>query len=104
MPHSRPCRISIGGGRRESGKPFIEVSLNGWYGRTEQRLHIASGTALWHYYPGTCVPIRWVLVRDPSGEKEPQAFLCTDLDPSLFLENGTGSVPSARRFSISRKS
>ena len=26
------------------------------------------------------VPIRWVLVRDPSGEKEPQAFLCTDLD------------------------
>jgi len=21
-----------------------------------------------------------VLVRDPSGEKEPQAFLCTDLD------------------------
>ena len=26
------------------------------------------------------VPIRWVLVRDPEGEKEPQAFLCTDLD------------------------
>src|SRR6187397_1843041 len=55
------------------------VSLNGWYGRTEQRLHIASGTALWHN-PGTRVPIRWVLVRDPSGEKEPHAFLCTDLD------------------------
>ena len=62
------------------------VSLNGWYGRTEQRLHIASGTALWHH-PGTCVPIRWVLVRDPSGEKEPQAFLCTDLeaDPVTVL-------------------
>ena len=26
------------------------------------------------------VAIRWVLVRDPSGEKEPQAFLCTDLE------------------------
>jgi hypothetical protein len=25
-------------------------------------------------------PIRWVLVRDPSGEREPQAFLSTDLD------------------------
>jgi hypothetical protein len=25
-------------------------------------------------------PIRWVLVRDPSGEREAQAFLCTDLD------------------------
>ena len=31
--------------------------------------------------------IRWVLVRDPSGEKEPQAFLCTDLeaDPADIL-------------------
>ena len=33
------------------------------------------------------VAIRWVLVRDPSGEKEPQAFLCTDLkaDPADIL-------------------
>lgn len=33
------------------------------------------------------VAIRWVLVRDPSGEKEPQAFLCTDLtaDPVDIL-------------------
>src|SRR3954451_11557132 len=77
------------------------VRVDGWYGHAERRLHIASGTALWHH-PGMQVPIRWVLVRDPEGEKEPQAFLCTDLDPSLFLENGTGSVPSARRFSISR--
>jgi hypothetical protein len=42
-----------------------------------RRLHIASGTALWHH-PGMQVAIRWVLVRDPTGEKEPQAFLCTD--------------------------
>ena len=26
------------------------------------------------------MPIRWLLVRDPSGELAPQAFLCTDLD------------------------
>ena len=26
------------------------------------------------------VPIRWLLVRDPLGELQPQAFLCTDLD------------------------
>src|SRR4051812_33205640 len=55
------------------------VSIEGWYGRSERRLDIASGTALWHH-PGMQVPIRWVLVRDPEGEKEPQAFLCTDLD------------------------
>ena len=53
------------------------VSLEGWYGRRTRRLDIASGTALWHH-PGRRVAIRWVLVRDPSGEKEPQAFLCTD--------------------------
>jgi hypothetical protein len=53
------------------------VSIEGWYGRRTRRLDIASGTALWHH-PGRRVAIRWVLVRDPSGAKEPQAFLCTD--------------------------
>ncbi len=33
------------------------------------------------------MPIRWVLVRDPSGEHEPTAFLSTDLDlaPATIL-------------------
>jgi hypothetical protein len=55
------------------------IRVEGWYGRSERRLDIVSGTALWHH-PGMQVPIGWVLVRDPEGEKEPQAFLCTDLD------------------------
>src|SRR5919107_600136 len=86
MPGTRG-RPRVKGARQPSLKERLanpttrwhRVSLNGWYGRTEQRLHIASGTALWHH-PGTRVPIRWVLGRDPSGEKEPQAFLCTNLD------------------------
>jgi hypothetical protein len=53
------------------------VSIEGWYGRRTRQLDIASGTALWHH-PGRRAAIRWVLVRDPGGEKEPQAFLCTD--------------------------
>ena len=66
--------------------PWRRVSIDGWYGRSTRRLDIASGTALWHH-PGRRVAIRWVLVRDPSGEKEPQAFLCTDLqaDPADIL-------------------
>jgi hypothetical protein len=62
------------------------VRLDHWHGRSERRLDIATGTALWHH-PGMRVPIRWVLVRDPTGEKEPQAFLCTDLqaDPVDIL-------------------
>lgn len=45
--------------------------------RGDRWLDIASGTALWHH-PGKHVAIRWLLVRDPSGEKEPQAFLSTN--------------------------
>ena len=64
---------------RSRRTPWRRVSLDGWYGQRTRRLDIATGTALWHH-PGRRVVIRWVLVRDPSGEKEPQAFLCTDLD------------------------
>jgi hypothetical protein len=53
--------------------------VSGWYGRGEQLVDIVSGTALWNN-PGRRVPIRYVLVRDPTGELEPQAFLCTDLE------------------------
>jgi hypothetical protein len=53
------------------------VVVDGWYGRRRRRLDIATGTALWSYRSAR-VAIRWVLVRDPSGEKEPQALLCTD--------------------------
>src|SRR5262245_44057518 len=54
------------------------VSL--WYGRTNRIVEIASGTALWYRGGVPPVPIRWLLVRDPKGELEPQAFLATDLD------------------------
>ena len=49
-----------------------------WYGRTNRLVEIASGTALWYRAGVTPVPIRWLLVRDPKGELEPQAF-ATDL-------------------------
>jgi DDE superfamily endonuclease len=56
------------------------VTVTGWDGRTERRLDIASGTAVWSHPGLPPVPIRWVLVRDAAGEFEPQALLCTDLD------------------------
>ena len=54
------------------------VSL--WYGRTNRLVEITSGTALWYRGGVPPVPIRWLLVRDPKGELEPQAFLATDLN------------------------
>jgi hypothetical protein len=51
-----------------------------WYGRTHRLVEIASATAVWYHSGKPPVPIRWLLVRDPTGELEPQAFLATDLD------------------------
>jgi hypothetical protein len=64
---------------RDRHTSWRRVSLEGWYGHGTRRLDVATGTALWRH-PGRRVAIRWVLVRDPSGEREPQAFLCTDLN------------------------
>ena len=66
--------------------PWRRVTIAGWYGGGERRLDVASGTAVWHH-PGMRVPIRWLLVRDAEGEREPQAFLCTDpaVDPVTIL-------------------
>jgi hypothetical protein len=50
-----------------------------WYGRTDRRVETATGTAVWYHAGLPPVPIRWLLVRDPDGELEPQAFLATDL-------------------------
>src|SRR6266853_1372627 len=54
--------------------------LSLWYGRTNRLVEIASGTAIWYRGGTPPVPIRWLLVRDPKGELEPQAFLATDLN------------------------
>ena len=51
-----------------------------WYGRTNRSVEVASSTAVWYRSGLPPLPIRWLLVRDPSGELQPQAFLCTDLD------------------------
>lgn len=50
-----------------------------WYGDREVELDIATGLAVW-YSPGRpAVRIRWVLVRDPHGKRDPRAFFSTDL-------------------------
>jgi hypothetical protein len=51
-----------------------------WYGQINRIVEITSGTAIWYHGGMPPVPIRWVLVRDPKAELEPQAFLATDLN------------------------
>ena len=58
------------------------ITASEWYGDDRCELDLASGTGLW-YRPGSqIVPLRWVLVRDPSGARPIQAFFSTDTDLS----------------------
>jgi hypothetical protein len=58
------------------------LTIPRWYGESERRIDIATGTAVWRHSGMPVVPIRWVLVRDPRGRFEPQALLCTALEHS----------------------
>jgi hypothetical protein len=90
-----PSQKPKGRGRRPiKGKPCKKLSallkdrkavwkryrVSLWYGRTNRLVEIATGTAIWYRGGVPPVPIRWLLVRDPSGELDPQAFLATDLN------------------------
>ena len=55
------------------------LRISGWYGTPERRLEICSQTAVWFHSGLPPMPVRWVLLRDPQGEFDPQALLCTDV-------------------------
>jgi hypothetical protein len=86
-PRVKGARLPTLSGRlADPATVWTRITLQGWYGKTQRRLAIASGTALWHH-AGRRVAIRWVLVRDLDGAKDPQAFLCTDqtVEPVTLL-------------------
>jgi hypothetical protein len=62
---------------KDPATAWQRVRVSDWYGRGERELEIATGTAVWYHAGLPVVPLRWVLVRDPAGELDPAAFLCT---------------------------
>lgn len=56
------------------------LTIEGWYGGRSCDLQVTSETAVWYHTGLPAVPIRWVLVKDPKGKFEPQAFLSTDVN------------------------
>ncbi len=60
---------------------------NRYGGKKNKTLETLSGTALWHRSGTPPKSIRWVLVRDPDGEREPQAFFSTDpgIEPEKII-------------------
>lgn len=63
---------------QDASTEWQSVCVAGWYGSTERRLEICSDRAVWYHAGLPVLPIRWVLLRDPVGDFEPQALLCTD--------------------------
>jgi hypothetical protein len=59
---------------------WTHITMAEWYGGQTRALEYVSGTSVWYSSGMPPAPIRWVLVRDPARERDPQAFLCTDLD------------------------
>ena len=53
--------------------------MSDWSGRGDYELDITSATALWDKTGMPAVPIRWVLIRAPKGQLEPQSLLNNDM-------------------------
>ena len=58
---------------------WTPIMVADWYGREKRTVEMVSATALWYSSGLPAVPLRWVLIRDPEGEFDTQALLCTDL-------------------------
>jgi hypothetical protein len=66
---------------------WTPITVSSWYGGAQRTVEIVSERAIWYSTGLPAVPIRWVLIRDPEGDFESQALLCTDLsaDPARII-------------------
>ncbi len=55
-----------------------QVQEVAWYGEQTQTMDVMSAPALWHRDGEVPLPLRWVLLRDPTGKRDPLALFCTD--------------------------
>jgi DDE superfamily endonuclease len=64
----------------DSKTPWTTVPVEQWYGEGAREVAVTTDTAVWYHAGKPPVAIRWVLIRDPQGEFDPQALLSTHLD------------------------
>ena len=60
--------------------PWTPMAVEYWYGGEKREVEIYTETCVWYKTGFHPVVMRWVLVRDPQGEYDPQAFLSTHVD------------------------
>jgi hypothetical protein len=57
-----------------------QLEVEPWYGGGKREVEIYTETCVWYKSGFQPVLLRWVLVRDLQGKRDPQAFLSTHLD------------------------
>ena len=80
-------RPRVKGARRPSPQQVLDnpktkwtkIEVDHWYGGQKRLVEVYTETAIWYCCRNMPAPIRWVLIRDPLGEFEPQALLSTNL-------------------------
>jgi DDE superfamily endonuclease len=85
--HGRPRKK---GARRPTLQHLLEnpqtrwtrLSVNHWYGGAAREVEVCTDTAVWYHAGLPPVMVRWVLIRDPQEQFEPQALLSTQLPHS----------------------
>jgi len=60
--------------------PWTTITVAPWYGGETREVELSTETCVWDKSGFHPVLIRWVLVRDPQGQYDPQAFLSTNVD------------------------
>jgi len=81
-------RPRVKGARRPSPQQTLDnpktkwtkIEVEHWYGGQKREVEVYTETAVWYCCRNMPVPIRWVLIRDPLDEFEPQALLSTKLN------------------------
>jgi hypothetical protein len=59
---------------------WTKIEIDHWYGGDKRQVEAHSETAIWYKSGQPPVAIRWLIVRDPLGEFEPQALMTTNLE------------------------
>lgn len=85
-------RPRLKGARRPSPQQVLadpktkweRLEIGHWYGGEKREVEVHSETAVWYHSGHIPVPIRWILIRDPLGEFDPQALLSTNLAHTPF--------------------
>ncbi|PHN00698.1 hypothetical protein CRP01_40815 [Flavilitoribacter nigricans DSM 23189 = NBRC 102662] len=56
------------------------TTIDQWYGQKNEKVELLSGISIRYKSRMPPVPNRWVLIRDPQGQFNTVALLCTDLE------------------------